>query len=147
MLTLVLCINGMSWTSVSLSRQFSIASLISNMSFTFLSLSCGFLVNLDEMPVYTRWLKHVTFLSYGYRILMQNEFQGRVFRDCDDGGACVTFAGDDVLPSYGVERNNYRSSWPVLLGIALLYHVLPMIFLSWLRFPPIAAATEQPAKS
>ncbi|KAJ3166121.1 hypothetical protein HDU88_003669 [Geranomyces variabilis] len=67
-------------------RDFATASLIANSFFTFLSTSSGFFIQLDQIPVYLRWFEHISYVTYGYRLLATNEFSG------------VTFACPDMLP-------------------------------------------------
>ena len=42
-------------------RGFPGASLIANLAFTLQSMACGFFVQIDNIPVYVRWLKWLTF--------------------------------------------------------------------------------------
>lgn len=40
----------------------------------------GFYVNL--IPVWIAWAKYVSFLYYGYNLLLKVEYSGRTFYDC-----------------------------------------------------------------
>jgi len=51
---------------VSLSREYAGASLFANLLYTVNSFACGFFVNANQIPVYTRWLKWVV---SGWRVL------------------------------------------------------------------------------
>ena len=70
---------GLAWVCVSLSRQFSVASLIGNTCYTFIGLSSGFLVNFASLPVYVNWIRYVSFGSWSFRLLMTNEFSDNSF--------------------------------------------------------------------
>src|SRR5208282_3159708 len=47
---------------VSIRRNFAEASLIANASVTFMSLSCGYFIQAQSLPVYVRWIKYVSFV-------------------------------------------------------------------------------------
>jgi ABC-type multidrug transport system permease subunit len=57
---------------VSLRRSFAEASLIANASLTFISLSCGFFIQAQSLPVYVRWIKYVSFVYWGFAGLTSN---------------------------------------------------------------------------
>ncbi|SSD61918.1 related to A.gambiae ATP-binding-cassette protein [Saccharomycodes ludwigii] len=63
--------------SVSLSRNFSQASLVGNLAYTLQSFACGFFVNAAKMPVYVRWTKYITFLWVSFGALLSNEFTSK----------------------------------------------------------------------
>ena len=44
---------------VAISRDFAGASLFANLMYTVNSFACGYFVNADQIPVYTRWLKWI----------------------------------------------------------------------------------------
>lgn len=134
---LSLVINGLAWKAVSLNRVFSVASLIGNMSFTFISLTAGFLVNFDTIPVYIGWVRYISFLSYAYRILMSNEFAGRTFSTCSDPSCDIQ--GDDILNSYGIFPHNSKGTWAPLIAIGLAYNLIALLALKYLLFPPNGA--------
>jgi hypothetical protein len=51
---------------VGLNRQFMIASLIANLTFTLQSMGCGFFINTRSLAVWLRWIKwsaYVVWLS------------------------------------------------------------------------------------
>lgn len=147
--TMILVINGLVWMSVSMDRRFSVASLIANVSFTFVSLAAGFLVNYDTIPIYVRWVKDISFLSYGYRILMDNEFSGQTYNLCsyvDITGTstlvCSDVPGSTILSQYSVGENAYTYSWPILIFIGLIYYGIAGILLNFLRFPPTGSVAS-----
>jgi ABC-type multidrug transport system ATPase subunit len=142
-ITLGLVLNGLVWMCLSASRIFSVASLIANMNFTFISLTAGFLVNYNTMPVYIGWVRNISCLSYAYRILMNNEFADRTIGDCPAGfeSSCD---GNDILRSYGVKPNYVLVPWIILIVIALVYYSVAAITLTYLRFPPNGAVVVDP---
>ena len=57
---------------VSLRRNFAEASLIANASLTFISLSCGFFIQAQSLPVYVRWIKYISYVYWGFGALSSN---------------------------------------------------------------------------
>lgn len=80
------------------------------MQYTFITLTSGFLVNLNEMPLYVRWVKNLSYMSYTYRILMSNEFLDRVFSGCpsNDPSECAQYIGNDILTAQHVSVDDFR---------------------------------------
>jgi hypothetical protein len=66
---------------VAASRSFAGASLIGNLGYTVQSMACGFFVQVDQIPVYVRWLKWTAYAFYSFGALCANEFVGQ-FYDC-----------------------------------------------------------------
>lgn len=131
-------VNGLTWWCVSIHRSFTVASLVANTNFTFISLAAGFLVNLNELPSYIYWVKKISFLNYAYRILMSNEFSDRTFDGCasDVPEECSQYNGNDILGTQDVPINDYKSSvWFVLIAIGAAYYALAFLLLEFVRFP------------
>jgi ABC-type multidrug transport system ATPase subunit len=130
-------VNGMVWMCVSVSRDFTVASLLANTNFTFISLTAGFLVNYHDIPVYVKWVRYLSFCSYGYRILMSNEFSDRQLSGCpyDDPDRCAQYNGNAILDSQDVAVNDYAGTWPCLLALFLCYHGIAYVNLHYLRHP------------
>jgi ABC-type multidrug transport system fused ATPase/permease subunit len=128
-------IHGLAWMSVSISRVYAIASLVANMSFTFISLTAGFLVNSTSIPIYLDWIKYTSFLYYGYKVVMSGEFANRVFKDCSSSGCDVTY-GNAILSSQDIVPNDYRGTWPYIIIIGVTYHAIALVLLHVLRYPP-----------
>lgn len=130
-------VNGMVWMCVSISRDFTLASLLANMNFTFISLTAGFLVNYHDIPQYVKWVRYLSFCSYGYRILMSNEYSDRVLPGCPSPNPadCSQYDGNNILDSQDIAVNDFSSPWPCLLALCLCYHGIAYANLHFLRFP------------
>jgi ABC-type multidrug transport system permease subunit len=120
--------NGLAWASVSLNRAFQVASLIGNSCYTFIGLTTGFIINFSSLPVYVEWVRYISFASYGFELLMLNEFRDRVFPK-------ATQSGDDVLDSLHISRDE-PVLWTGILIIGAMYYVVAVICLYILKFPP-----------
>jgi hypothetical protein len=129
--------NGLAWFCVSLQRPFSVASLIANMNYTFLSLTAGFLLNVKTLPIYVSWVQKISFLNYSYQIVMSNEFANRIIPGCpyDDDVNCMQYNGNDILKSKGISVDNYSTSWPVMIAMCIMYHIISAMLLDLVRYP------------
>lgn len=123
--------------SVSVARGFTGASLISNLSYTLQALACGFFVQVQQLPVYVRWMKWITYNFYVFSSLATNEFVGvdggefGQFYGCPSSNdprdpACQQYVGVFITDSLGFPRN-----WiwrPIIIALSF-----PIFFflLSW----------------
>lgn len=132
-------VNGITWMCISIHREFSVASLIANTNFTFLSLTAGYLVNTHDIPPYISWFKYISFCGYGYKILMYNEFDNNVYGDCNEASNpddnCLLYDGNYILSQQGIDRNDYINSWPALIALCIGYHLIAYILLDAIRHP------------
>jgi hypothetical protein len=55
---------------VALARDYAGASLIANLMYTVNSFACGYFVNADQIPVYTRWLKWIVSIHSSSMIMV-----------------------------------------------------------------------------
>ena len=133
-------LSALAWVSVGINRNFAVASLIANTNFTFIAMTSGFLVNLNEMPVYISWVTNISCLSYSYRILMSNEFHDRNFYEScpySDPLQCSQYNGNEILISQGINITDYQAvePWIVLVGICITYYFTAGLLLHFIRFP------------
>lgn len=138
-----LCMSGLIWLISSRTRDLGAATFYAYTMYVFVALSCGFLVSLDEVPVYMRWIKYVSFLNYGYRILMLNEFTGRSFRILDLSMGPQMVSGEQMLELYGVQVHQEGIWWSSLLGSILVYHLLALYNLCTYRHQPFGSAPSR----
>ena len=130
-------VSGLAWCCVSLHRSFSVSSLIANTNYTFICLTAGYLVNFNSLPIYIFWVKFISFLAYSYQIVMVNEFSDNTLGGCpyDDDPDCTQYDGNEVLQSNGIANDNYISTWPPLLTIFIVYHLVAVLLLDFIRNP------------
>lgn len=55
----------------------------------------GLIINMGSIPIYFRWIKHLSPMKYGYEALMKNEYAGMLFDKCDPTKEPCT--GEQVL--------------------------------------------------
>ncbi|EWC46649.1 hypothetical protein DRE_04136 [Drechslerella stenobrocha 248] len=113
--------------SVSISRNFALAALVSNFNFTLQSLACGYFLQSSQMPVYVRWTKWISYVYYAFVALVNNELKDN-FYDCPYGGpddpACVEYSGNFVLESFNIPQNDWI--WKSILATT----AFPLFFYS-----------------
>lgn len=129
--------NGLAWVCVTIDRNFTIASLISNTNFTFITISAGFLVATKDTPIYLKWIKNISYISYSYRILMANEFTDRNF-NCPYPfpTQCTQYDGNAILESQAVEQDEEKSiTWLYLFLLMSCYYLIAFLLLEYNRFP------------
>ncbi|KAJ3063626.1 hypothetical protein HDU99_004762, partial [Rhizoclosmatium hyalinum] len=98
-----------SFFCISFARDFATASLIANSFFTFLSMSSGFFIPENAIPVYIRWFEYISYITYGLRLYITNEFQDHTY-DCPGIPAQATAAraacdGNTIIRSTGFEAS------------------------------------------
>ncbi|KAK0199972.1 P-loop containing nucleoside triphosphate hydrolase protein [Desarmillaria ectypa] len=120
--------------SVSISRDFALSTLITNLAFAVHTHVCGFFLQADSIPVYLRWAKWISHLFYGFTALISNEFKDRNF-DCplDDSYSnpdCNAYHGDYIIKSLAVPRDNW-STIPIvaILGFIVFYSLVQILVL------------------
>ncbi|CAL9729571.1 hypothetical protein MOUN0_H02058 [Monosporozyma unispora] len=118
--------SGLAMFSVAISRDFSKASLVGNMTFTVLSMGCGFFVNAKKMPVYVRWTKYIAFSWYGFGALMSSTFTDSFCSNPSDKSTCM---GNEILSTFGFRRHWQAVPIIIIFCFAVGYFFASMIVL------------------
>ena len=117
---------------VAVSRNFAGAALMANIMFTVLSMSCGFFVQADTIPVWVRWLKYLAWTFWSFGGLAEIQFDQKFF-DCPDGNpeapVCIPYTGDFILSALGIGVNNFRNAVIVLTSMAIFFTLMAVIVL------------------
>jgi ABC-type multidrug transport system ATPase subunit len=90
----------------------------------------GLFLNLDNVPYYFLPFKYVSFIFYGFQILMRNEFTGMTFR-CSAGETvpntnppvCPVTDGDQVLNNYKIEIGMWEC-FVIMLALYVAFRAL-----------------------
>lgn len=127
---------------VALSRDFAVSSLIANLCFTIQFLSCGWVVQAEQLPVYLKWLRWVVsslvdrfstlanwckgYNFYGFMTLTLNEFMGssgsptRGNWPCPVSNDASNPACKPYTSSYIIESLGFSSVW-LLRGLGISF--------------------------
>ncbi|EXJ89743.1 hypothetical protein A1O3_02810 [Capronia epimyces CBS 606.96] len=132
---------------VALNRQFMVASLIANLTFTLQSMGCGFFINTRSIAVWLRWIKWAAYVFYAFGALCTNEFAGH-FYDCPSPGgpsdpACREYTGDYILASLNLPSNWLWRPIIVLVGFILFFFILSGVILQVLTEEVEMARTHE----
>ncbi|KAN0116941.1 ABC efflux transporter [Hyaloscypha variabilis] len=111
---------------VALSRDFAVSSLIANLIFTIQFLSCGWVVQAEQLPVYLKWLRWISYNFYGFMTLTLNEFMGspgsptRGKWPCPISNDASNPAFKPYTSSYIIETLGFSSVW-LLRGLGISF--------------------------
>ncbi|XP_006143313.1 ATP-binding cassette sub-family G member 2 [Tupaia chinensis] len=118
----------------------SVATLLMTISFVFMMIFSGLLVNLKTIAAWLSWLQYFSIPRYGYTALQHNEFLGQDFcpglnvtanSTCSDFVICsgedyLTSQGIDVSP-WGLWRNHVALACMIVIFLTIAY--LKLLFL------------------
>lgn len=83
---------------------------------------------VQHLPKFMRWMKHVSFMHYGFRLLLKVQYSGNLLYDCQSKGGCRSL---QTSPSF--DTINLCSRWNevwILIAMALAYKLLAYLSLS-----------------
>ncbi|KAL4901105.1 hypothetical protein BDW74DRAFT_182201 [Aspergillus multicolor] len=124
---------GVATISVAITRNFYGAGLVGNMYFTLQTAACGYYLQMQQVPVYVRWIRWVTPTFYTFSVLCTLEFLGPdgsrpgYLYDCPYSGnatdpRCVEYTGAFIMDSLGLPRGGIWKPLVILVSIAVLFH-------------------------
>lgn len=129
---------------ISISRHFPGASLVGNLSYTLQTMACGYFVQVDQIPVYVRWLKWATYTFYTFGALCANEFIGPSgpphgqFYDCPyskdpTDPLCKEYTGIFIMKSLALPSNWIWRPIVVLACFVVFFYILAGLILQFNR--------------
>ncbi|CAD6336343.1 unnamed protein product [Miscanthus lutarioriparius] len=82
---------------------------------------------VQHIPKFIRWLKYVSFMHYGFNLLLKAQYHGHLTYNCASRGGCQRLQSS---PSFGTVDldGGMREVW-ILLAMALAYRILAYFFL------------------
>lgn len=113
-------------------------------------MACGYFINVETLPVYVRWLKHITYMYYAFGALCSNEFEDN-FYDCpfpggEDDPSCIQYTGSYVMESLAFEEDWQIQRIMILLGFVLFFTALSWIGFTFLKVETTIARARTSAK-
>jgi len=95
----------------------------------------GFLININNMPVWYRWLSRVSFFRYSFEILVFNEFSGNVYNcvnnsvtfnysDCTDVNGSMVYYGDQELVTLAMADAQIWQNFLILIAEILAFRCI-----------------------
>lgn len=82
---------------------------------------------LQHIPKFIRWLKYVSFMHYGFNLLLKAQYHGHLTYNCGSRGGCQRLQSS---PSFGTVDldGGMREVW-ILLAMAVAYRLLAYLCL------------------
>jgi hypothetical protein len=82
---------------------------------------------LQHIPQFMQWLKYISFMYHGFRLLLKVQYTGDELYDCESKGGCRPLQSS---PSFDTVNLNggWKEVW-MLLGMGLVYRLLAYICL------------------
>ncbi len=111
-----------------------LGNLISILLLLFYLLFAGFLVNKNNIPSAINWFSYLSFLNYGFEVLMVNELQYALiwFNPADiPPSNWQTVNGNVFLAQFGMDPNRFKIDLVVLVAMVVAYLALSYILLRW----------------
>lgn len=85
----------------------------------------GFLVDLETVFQFLRWIKFVSAFRYAYNVLVINEFRDQNFCIANQTNVCP-FSGNDVLRERAI---NFSSNWDMWIYFLCLMAMATILFM------------------
>ncbi|KAJ0989713.1 hypothetical protein J5N97_008069 [Dioscorea zingiberensis] len=82
---------------------------------------------VQHLPKFMRWMKHISFMHYGFRLLLKIQYSGDRFYECRSESGCKSLQSS---PSFDTVNLNgaLQEVW-ILIAMALAYRFLAYLFL------------------
>ncbi|KAL0915491.1 hypothetical protein M5K25_015913 [Dendrobium thyrsiflorum] len=84
---------------------------------------------VQHLPRFMRWMKHISFMHHGFRLLLKVQYSGNLLYDCQSKGGCRSLQSS---PSF--DTINLYSQWNeiwILAAMTLIYRLLAYFCLRW----------------
>lgn len=101
------------------------AGMIASLVLMLFLLTGGYYV--QHIPKFMRWLKYVSFMYYGFRLLLKVQYSGDQLYDCKSSGGCRTLQSSPSFDTVNLD-GGLQEVW-ILLGMALVYRLFAYICL------------------
>ncbi|XP_052206871.1 ABC transporter G family member 26 [Diospyros lotus] len=101
------------------------AGMIASLVLMLFLLTGGYYV--QHIPKFMRWLKHVSFMFYGFRLLLKVQYSGDELYECESKGGCRALQSSPSFDTVNLD-GGMKEVW-VLLAMALGYRFCAYICL------------------
>lgn len=81
----------------------------------------GMLFWLQHIPKFMQWLKYLSFLWYGFRLLLKVQYSGDDLYECESKGGCRTLQSSPTFDMVNLD-GGMKEVW-VLLAMAICYRI------------------------
>lgn len=77
--------------------------------------------SMQHIPKFMQWLKYLSFLYYGFRLLLKVQYNGDQLYECESQGGCRNLQSSPSFDTVNLS-GGLQEVW-VLLGMALAYRL------------------------
>ncbi|KAJ1441221.1 P-loop containing nucleoside triphosphate hydrolase [Sesbania bispinosa] len=77
---------------------------------------------VQHIPKFMRWLKYLSFMYYGFRLLLKVQYSGDQLYDCESQGGCRTLQSSPTFDTVNL-KGGLEEVW-VMLAMALCFRLL-----------------------
>ncbi|XP_057431702.1 ABC transporter G family member 26-like [Lotus japonicus] len=82
---------------------------------------------VQHIPKFMRWLKYLSFMYYGFRLLLKVQYSGDQLYDCESLGGCRPLQSSPTFDTVNL-KGGLEEVW-VLLAMAICFRLLAYFFL------------------
>jgi hypothetical protein len=77
---------------------------------------------LQHIPKFMQWLKYMSFMYYGFRLLLKVQYSGEQLYECESYGGCRPLQSSPSFDTVNL-KGGLSEVW-VLLAMALCFRIL-----------------------
>jgi len=121
--------SGMCFIISVVTPNVSVGNLIAILFMFFFLLFGGFLVNTTNMHYYIRWIPNLSFFTYGYTVLMINEFEDIIVLINVPGYDPTPVPGTLILTQVGMDPAHLPINLILLTVLMVLFYTMAYILL------------------
>ncbi|KAK7305280.1 hypothetical protein VNO77_43183 [Canavalia gladiata] len=96
------------------------AGMVASLILMLFLLTGGYYV--QHIPKFMRWLKYLSFMYYGFRLLLKVQYSGDQVYDCESMGGCKTLQSSPTFDNVNL-KGGLKEVW-ILLAMALCFRLL-----------------------
>jgi len=104
----------------------------------------GFYINLENIPIWLRWLSNFSYVRWAFVSFAINEFEGETFT-CTQQGACIA-TGEQELQTLSFSGYTLGESIRNVILLIAGFHILALLFLRFNRVKYMQATNVNSAK-
>merc|ERR1712087_16235 len=138
---MVMSASGLLIAFSAMAKNLEQSNLIATFFLLLFMLFDGNWISLDKVPVYYRWVSHISCLGYASQAAIANEYRGLVFTCSEqeiDDGLCQDpdgVTGEDILYNRGLDDVDGQFNIVMLWVLAVAYRLVAFLCF-WLFFRP-----------
>lgn len=82
---------------------------------------------VQHIPKFMQWLKYLSFMYYGFRLLLKVQYSGDELYDCESKGGCRPLQSSPTFATVNL-RGGLKEVW-IMLAMAMCFRLLAYLCL------------------